>query len=152
MCAASCLYRENIRAGADVCSRVAPGTPEVPSAGIGTAPPAAAAGLCTPASRRRVPARAKGTEYQWIGRKAIANEDDRPPQLQKTTLEKACRAATASVVGRSREIVQRESLDIRPDHRGLLLPWPEMSTQVSVNLQNQLSDVKNFLREICCLA
>jgi len=74
MCAASCRFRENVRAGADVCSRVAPGTPEVPSAGIGTAPPAAAAGLCTPAARRRVPARATGTEYQWIGRKAIAND------------------------------------------------------------------------------
>jgi hypothetical protein len=65
-----------------------------------------------------------GTEHQKTRRKAMADEDDRPAQLQETTREKVRGAATAPVVSRSKEIVQRESIDIRPDHRGLLLPWP----------------------------
>jgi hypothetical protein len=58
-----------------------------------------------------------GTEHQKTGREAMADEDDRPPQLQETIREKARGTGTASAVSRSREIVQSESIDIPQDHR-----------------------------------
>lgn len=108
--------------GANVCSRGCEHTGRAPTcAGIQNTD----APMCAGSSTIEAPICAGAIRWGRDIRRPNARRWSRRMTVRPNCRRRSARGArTASVVSRSREIVQRESIDIRQDHRGPLLPWP----------------------------
>ena len=120
--------------GAPTCAAEVAGRPPT-CAGepVADAPMCAAERLTGPAARDEPRPIGLGQERpaaQAWSKGIRQRTSDRPNSRRRPSSRRAA-GGTTSVVSRFVGIVRREGIDIRPEHRGLLLPWPEMSTRVS---------------------